>query len=666
MSPGRKECAHQSSLAWYLRRLQSMPLAEIPHRAKEAYFKYIARFSFIARRDRRLPAGLSAGNLPSLPFHLGEMKSAMTQGDEVQLQEDVERLCNQHLELLGQQWPDGASCDWSLDPQSHEHWPWRQYTFDIPRRSGQGPGDVKFVWELSRLQHLQVLALGAFLLGRDDARALCLEHLEAWLRDNPPYQGLAYACGIELASRVISILFIVTCLGSDSIPESLAAKIWTALAVHGRWIARFPSLYSSANNHLVAESAALFVLGSVAPELAESDRWKSIGWARLARESGRQILSDGTGAEQSPTYLAYTMEWLLLSRVVYSSVKHTDVTDIDDALCRGALFISSISDARGNAPFIGDCDNGTVIRPRMKDDNYLGSIVTAIAAVLQRSDILHPAFSSDLRTQILAGKSTPDPAFRFQSSVFNEGGYTILRSNDGTSETFVMFDHGPLGFAHTAGHGHADALAVWLHIDGRPVLVDFGAYRYHADAGWRDWARSTAAHNTIELNGQSQSETTGPFNWGRRAKAELIESDTGGSGRSCRASHDGYEGTHGVTHERRVETEGAVLVVISDKLLGEGRHSAKLSYHFPPEVRVESLANSAFAVCIGDSTIADVEFDCPGLVCEVVRQVDSLKPGPGVVSPGYNMLQPAYSITVSGRVQLPYSCKVTFRSGRGR
>lgn len=664
MRPGWKQPAQQRSLVWYFRRLQSMPLAEIPHRAKEACLRYIGRFSFIARRDGRLPSRLSAGNLPTLPLNTDKLKADLSQRDELQLQQDVDRLCSQHLELLGQKWPDDASCDWSLDPQSREHWSWRKYTFDIPRRSGQGPGDVKFVWELSRLQHLQVLALGAFLLGRDDARVLCLEHLDAWLRDNPPYQGLAYACGIELASRVISILFIVTFLGSNSIPESLAERIWTALAVHGRWIARFPSLFSSANNHLVAESAALFVLGSVAPELPESDRWKAVGWARLARESERQILSDGTGAEQSPTYLAYTMEWLLLSRVVHSSVQHTERTDIDDALRRGALFISRISDVRGNTPFFGDCDDGVVLRPGMKDDNYLGSIVTAIAAVLQSGEIIHPAFRPDLRTHLLAGHPVPDLTLKLQSSLFNEGGYTVLRSNDEFGEAFLMFDHGPLGFAQTAGHGHADALAIWFHLDGRPLLVDFGTYRYNGDAGWRDWARSTAAHNSIELNGQSQSEMTGPFNWGKRAKGELIEHDLGGLAQFCRASHDGYAGSHGVTHERQVETGGTALVVISDKLSGEGIHSVALSYHFSPQAKVESLGGSAFEVGFDDNLKADIEFECPGMVCEITRQVGDLKPGPGAVSSAYNKLQPAYSIIVTGQIELPYSCRVTFRRSR--
>ncbi|MFX8856461.1 hypothetical protein ABTM81_19730, partial [Acinetobacter baumannii] len=76
------------------------------------------------------------------------------------------------------------------------------------------------------------------------------------------------------------------------------------------WLKRFPSRYSSANNHLIAEEAALFILGSL---------WQGTAidplQARdvLIAEAFRQIYDDGVGAEQSPTYTAFTCEWYLLA-----------------------------------------------------------------------------------------------------------------------------------------------------------------------------------------------------------------------------------------------------------------------------------------------------------------------------------------------------------------
>jgi uncharacterized heparinase superfamily protein len=649
----------QSSLAWYLRRLQNMSLAEIPHRIKELFLRQVGRTAYVIERDQRLPEALSHQDLPELPFNLTGLAKRLSPADKSELEKDVDRICRHQLTLLGQQWPEGASCDWSLDPDSGEHWRWHEYAFDIPRRSGQGPGDVKFVWELSRLQHLQVLALGAYVLGRDDARNLCVEYLDAWICDNPPYQGLGYACGIELASRVVSMLFIVSCLGASTFSEAMTVRLWRTLIVHGRWIARFPSLHSSANNHLVAESAALFVLGSVAPQCPDASYWQETGWSRLVTESGRQILSDGVGAEQSPTYLAYTMEWLLLARVVYSSTKNIAETALDDALSRGASFIALIADAKGNVPFVGDCDEGVVLRPKLKESNYPVSVVTAIAGCLQSGELLHPAFVADGRSHLLTSNALPDSGLALESALFPDGGYSVIRSVGQGKEVYLLLDHGPLGFAETAAHGHADALAVWLHIDGQPILGDFGTYRYFADAGWRAWARSTAAHNTVEVDGLSQSEMTAQFNWQRRAAAQLLHHDLRGQEQSCSASHDGYLSTLGVKHERRVEVEGGSFVQIEDRITGPGAHMLRLNFHFSAEVEIELLQDDKFAIRIGKELIATIMFDCPGMDSSALRQDGEMQPGPGAISPEYNRLRPAWSIIVSGSVQLPFTCQTT-------
>ena len=57
---------------------------------------------------------------------------------------------------------------------------------------------------------------------------------------------------------------------------------------------------------------------------------------------------------------------------------------------------------------------------------------------------------------------------------------------------------------------------------GRWVLVDPGTYCYHRDELWRDHFRSTPAHNTVSVDGLSQSDMLGPFMWGRKARARQL------------------------------------------------------------------------------------------------------------------------------------------------
>src|SRR4029077_8794688 len=223
-------------------------------------------------------------------------------------------ILGDNLVLLGQRWPAGARTDWALDPVSGSHWEWNRLCFDIDRRSGGGPGDVKYTWELSRLQHLQVLALDAFLSGSEAARKACVDDLSAWIAGNPPFRGLGYACGIELSSRIVSVLVVVALLGPRSLPSELSSAIWDLLNAHGAWLARYPSLYSSANNPLGAKAVVLFAIGSLAPELPQARAWRTMGREHLEREAARQITADGVGAEQSASYQAYTMEWRLGGR----------------------------------------------------------------------------------------------------------------------------------------------------------------------------------------------------------------------------------------------------------------------------------------------------------------------------------------------------------------
>lgn len=652
------EMKKQSALSWYYWRLRSMHIAELPHRVIEALLRRLSRSAWLADRDATVPEAVLQKSLPAIPLNLSPLSDAFASDERTLLEEEATDLCANNIRLLHQDWPAGRSMEWSLDPESGTHWPWHQYTHDIPRRVGQGPGDVKFVWELSRLQHLQVLAFAAHVLQHQESRLSCLSQLEQWLDDNPPYLGLGYACGIELASRVISILVVVTYLGADTFSNALTVKIWKALCAHGRFIARFPSLYSSANNHLVAESAALFVLGSVAPEIPEAEKWRQLGWKRLVTEADRQILRDGAGAEQSSSYLGTTLEWLLLSRTVCASANNVECTDLDAALIRGATFISSIADIDGNVPVFGDRDDSMVLRPRLEEENHLSSMVASIASCLDRPDVQHPAFTPDYRTHMLTATSAPRGMHELSSKTFADGGYSVIRTSHHAREAFLLFDHGPLGFASTAAHGHADALSIWLHIDGKPVLVDFGTYRYAADRGWRAWARSTAAHNTIEINGVSQSEVSGPFNWRSRAEARLLEEDRNDHLTGCTAEHTGYAGRFGVVHRRSVSISKGRHIEICDSLTGKGRHEVRASFHFAPDLEVVLADDDgAFLINREGVRVATLKLDCAGLSARVIRQQGQLQPGAGAISRGYNDLVPGFSVVVEGSTESPRDMK---------
>ncbi|MBM3491653.1 MAG: hypothetical protein FJX68_14660 [Alphaproteobacteria bacterium] len=118
------------------------------------------------------------------------------------------------LSWFGVSWPRFAETpDWHLDPVSGQHWPAQAYCFDVSYRHAGSFGDVKFVWELGRLQYLQPLAALAHASHDAALAERVLAHVASWIAANPPYRGIHWCSGIELALRCVSLLIVASLLG---------------------------------------------------------------------------------------------------------------------------------------------------------------------------------------------------------------------------------------------------------------------------------------------------------------------------------------------------------------------------------------------------------------------------------------------------------------------
>lgn len=291
---------------WLWHRLRNMSVPEVLHRVKEHRRRVTG-----VRLTPKMPA---AFHLRSKAPEIPGLRQAVTgwsapQGVRAHLLDVLKRARDHHYSFLGTTWPAGDSFpSWGYDPVTDQSWPQHLYCFHIPYRKNKHFGDIKYAWERQRLQYLQPLAVLGTHPGREEAAALALHHLEHWLDYNPPYKGIAWCSGIELALRAFSMLWVSSLLGNH-MPSSLSDKLWDSLYAHGVWLKRFPSKYSSANNHLIAEAFGLFMLG----HLFEQPSWHRYGKQVLEEQVAKQFHPDGIGAEQSPTYSAFTLELYAVS-----------------------------------------------------------------------------------------------------------------------------------------------------------------------------------------------------------------------------------------------------------------------------------------------------------------------------------------------------------------
>lgn len=544
-------------LAWYARRLAAMSPAEVTHRL----FEQVKR-----RADRGKPWGWasfgafdgSVAALPGLP--------AVLSADELaRARAGTHDVMAGRLRFLGQDWPPTGEEDWwngdiwFRDPVSGLAWPGAEvFAFDAAYRHDHQRGDVKFVWEINRLQFLPALTAS----GEADA---AFDILKGWMSANPPYQGINWTGGIEAASRLISVLAMLRYV-QRKVSADEAARLRAFIHAHAHWIDRYPSVHSSANNHRVAELAALFLAGLAAPGLPSAVRYRLEGRAGLEREILRQFHADGVGAEQSPTYSAYSLEWFVAAGRAADAAGEAMSEPYRTRAAAAAAHLRWMIDDGGHAPRIGDDDEGRVLS----------------FDLAQAPD--YPKRAAATAEGWLKGEKAAPFEPPVGERTFAEGGYTVARTPTGRGTALFVFDHAPLGFLSIAAHGHADALAIWLHWGEEPILVDAGTYLYHSGREARDAFRGTPAHNTLTLDGRDQSRISGPFNWADHARSRLLDA----SPSRVTAEHTGYVRRYGLVHRRKIDV-GPHGYVVEDSLVGASKivpSSWRIGYLLHPDVSV--------------------------------------------------------------------------------
>lgn len=635
------QALHNKAL-WAARRLSAMSGGEILHRIKER-----ARRSVDRRRAYDWSQFDEPGPIPVFP---GLREAVLARGGErlvAAVLKSAREIADGRFEALGVAWPERPANDlfpeelWRLDPVTGELWPGETaFSADIDYRHQRRLGSIKYVWELNRLQFLQPLAAAQLL--QPDPRFL--EVIEAaiasWWRANPPYRGIGWNSGIEISARALSLVAVTSFCG-EALSADTCRRIRSILSASLYWLDRYPSRFSSANNHLMMEALGVFVIGELLPDLPNA---VAAGEARriLVDEAQRQILPDGVGAEQSPTYAAITAEALLTAALLARGFGRPLEPVVDERLAAFAEWIGWFSTPRGATPGIGDDDEGSVwlsLSPRMGD--YPASVAAAVAGFLGRPASGPAPSAPELRAAIFGSPQGAAPAPVGVRS-FDAGGYTVVRERRSGRDLKLILDHGPLGYLSIAAHGHADANSILLALDGEEVLVDPGTYIYHAEDAWRDWFRGTRAHNTLVVEGANQSLIAGPFMWSHKARARLVRVDAGADWRLA-AVHDGYRSRFGVDHRRVVQARGDDLVII-DTLEPARSRKIEATFQFASGIEVRREAEAIVALK-GAAPILRLRFEASG---EVAVGRGGASPDGGWVSPAFGSRAPACRLSWLG------------------
>ncbi|MEY8119487.1 alginate lyase family protein [Falsihalocynthiibacter arcticus] len=526
-------------------------------------------------------------------------------------QTEVERARVGRWHYLGCTWDPVPLADlWHFDPVSGEYWEREKYCFDVAYRHRPDRGDIKYTWEMNRLQILPVAAALFRAKGQKEDLRFCLEVMESWIDSNPPFLGVNWNSGIELALRIMSFTTAVSLLGQENIPENLKLKLVKTLNAHLVWLNRYPSKYSSANNHLIAELSATYILGRLMPRLNKAKLLADRAFVELGEQILCQIHEDGVGAEQSPTYSCFALEWVLLALNMARHQGEKFEPQVMNRLKSSAKHLRWMMDEGGNVPRIGDDDEGRVILSGgAREEDYVRNILSSLAEIADCPEYAPLKDRAHLR-QIWTGRAASAGPSPEGAGFFDEGGYSVFRHSGKGLRSLIALDHGPLGHLSIAAHGHADALSVWWHLNDQPVFVDAGTYLYHSGGEARDMFRGTMQHNTLCLSSKDQSKISGAFNWSNPARAKRVPMSQTAGGLCAVGRHDGYKKPFGVIHERKLALDAPYGYSIRDQLLGTPKKGLKevcLTYVLHPSIAVNLRENGSVDLLRDGKKIAGVE-----------------------------------------------------------
>jgi uncharacterized heparinase superfamily protein len=389
-------------------------------------------------------------------------------------------------------------------------------------RPGWNTPGVPQLWSfhLHYFDYVRALAV----LARSGERELAYETFRelamSWITANRTLGGDAWH------PYTISLRLVNWCEASCVFRAELERDRDFARALHASITAQARFLYTHLEtdvrgNHLLENLRAL-VRVSAFFEGREAERWRARATRELQRELPEQILEDGGHFERTPAYHVRVMQVLEEIAVYLPPTANRQPAT--------RAFLHAILPPNGRLPLFKD------------------------------TTFEHVPFDAP----------PPQPSRWLQAS-----GYAVMR--DDARGDHLIADFGKVCPDYLPAHAHADMFSFELTIDGKPVVVDSGVYEY-APGEWRRWFRSTAAHNTVEIDGRDQSEMWGSFRVGRRARPRDVTWRDEPAFTVISGEHDGYAP---LIHRRWIVALKTLRVwLVADRVTGPAGHDVRSRVHW--------------------------------------------------------------------------------------
>ena len=555
--------------SWYLNRLRAMSFPEIRWRLEQKQIAGAERRAF-GKQHMQITEAVFYQDRENLVFH--EKRLPVADCFKWNKKAETDRL-QYSIPLLGGYEYAVYKKDWHAGFQTENHWE-TVFSYDLQYKQRDDIGDARTNWELNRHFQFALLACHYAQTGQEKYLTELSELFTDWNENNPFLHGISWTSVMEVAIRDINWIYTLGFLVRTESPAAgkLCEQLRIGIINMTAYISAHYSRFSSANNHVIVEAAAMGIAGIV----MDCEEWSETACFILNQEILRQNYPDGVNQEMSLHYQSFFMEAVGLLCLVMQGNAMRIPQMWRNMLTKMSRYLCDCQGDYGETVVFGDDDAGKILDLAGTERNHYQYVLQLMGLILPEryteeiTDItLRAVITADVRERF-----EKKPLYQTPGSIcYEKGGVSILRSRD--RRMLIGIDHGALGFGSIAAHGHADALSFQMYLEGRAVFADAGTYIYHTDLESRNAFRKTENHNTVTINGADQSEMLGAFLWGKRAQTRLLGhtllvgnpvADAGENqehfGKSeelfIEAEHDGYEP---VIHKREYRlSEGALTI----------------------------------------------------------------------------------------------------------
>lgn len=570
----------------YNRFLSFIPARFLP---PSGYSKTAAKITKAQLRER-LAATLG-------DFHNFSEKYITEREKEIILRDAGNALAHR-FELLGSGLVTSDPIDWHCDFKSGHRWPKGKYYKKYMRINKADDSDVKVPIELSRFHHLLWMGEAYLMTGDEKYPEEIVAQIRNWIEENPYAYSINWSCAMDVAIRAVNWIYALNMIiSSDTVDDKFCRQITGSLLEHIHFI--YQNLEKGApysGNHYASNLSGLVVLGLLFRDDKPIKSYFDFGRAELFREIRNEVLPTGVHYEKSISYHRLMTELFAYPVILLQKNGYDIPPDIRYRIQSMFDFIRAYTKPDGSAPLVGDNDDGRLL-PFVKHAFNQHAHLLSVSALMFGNTNYESGATADafflLPERYPLSVSVPPESYPSGSKIFPDAGFAVLKNES----FYIFFNNSGIGMYYMelnkkiiGTHNHADLLSFDLSYGKCNVFTDAGAYVYTSSLKAHNEFRSTAKHNTINIDGCDQYHVEQENFWaysGFKAPTYLEHSQ----GKDCQRISGEYRWTlpgDTVQHKRTLELHNN-RVVLADEISATGEHLFQSCFMLDAGIKVESV-----------------------------------------------------------------------------